>query len=70
VTLTDKHPELVCQLASTITTNQLSAQCTAHVYAWGSATTLPDKHYDIILASDGLYSCETAGMCMSMSMGV
>ena len=62
MTLSDKHPEVVSQLASTLTANQLNARCAAEVYAWGSATTLADAHYDVILASDCLYSCETAGL--------
>ena len=74
VTLTDKHPDLVRELARNVRSNGLGAQCRAAVYSWGepaaSAELLLDdgegageapRPFDVILAADCLYSDGTTG---------
>jgi len=64
VTLTDKHADLVDSLRRTLGENGLAAQCNAAVFDWheppdeGLQLTRP---FDVILASDCLYSHDTAG---------
>ena len=65
VVLTDKHPDLVAGLQQRLHDNGLASQCVAQVYAWGTdAPPTPlsaTAYFDLILASDCLYSHETAG---------
>lgn len=63
VAITDKHELLVECAARAVVDNGLQAQCVAGVYSWGdeSAPVVCGETYDVVLASDCLYSHGVAG---------
>ena len=61
VVITDKHEALVACAAEAVLDNHLQSQCTARVFAWGEPSPLQREAFDVILASDCLYSHGVAG---------